>query len=215
MLDTESVWLDREVAVTNSVKSYDFVVNRLDCLDRKLVTLALPPELTARINEICSRKRIVRDAFFNRLFLLLAASPQLLDLLLFKNLEGDWRDDLLAEFPRAWSRADIEAFTDPLAPRNDPFWAIREMLEEYSAQGETVEKVTGDDGLERKVIRASDGGIAPTNNIYTAAFDQRIGDIELLGLSCYLPDWRIPGSTEEKGKASLDALLLKRAEEWL
>lgn len=89
------------------------------------------------------------------------------------------------------------------------------MLEEYSAQGESVEKVTGDDGLERKVVRASDGGIAPTINIYTDIFDQRIGDIELLGLSCYLPDWRIPGGTEEMGKASLDALLLKRAEEWL
>jgi hypothetical protein len=208
VLDTESAWLDREVSIANSAETYAFVMNRLDTLDRKLVTLALPPELTARINEICARKRIVRDAFFNRLFLLMAASPQLLDHLLFKNLEGDWRTDLLAEFPRAWGKAAVATFTDPLAPATDPFWAIREMLEEYSGQGENVELVTGEDGLKRKIVRNSDGTLTPTTNIYTTVFEQKIGSIELLGLSCYLPDWRIPGSAAATEKTNLDEMLL-------
>ncbi len=208
VLETESVWLDKEVAIANSAESYDYVVSRLDCLDRKLITLTLPPKLTTRINEICARKRIVRDAFFNRLFLLMAASPKLIDLLLFYNLDGDWRAELLAEFPRAWSKADIEAFTDPLEPHTHPFWAIREMLEKYSAQGENVEIVTGEDGLEMKVVRDRDGNLTPTTNIYTTVFDQKIGNIELLGLSCYLPEWRIPESTTAKEKGYLDELLL-------
>ena len=63
VLEVELDWLDQEVSIPNSQASYDYVLERLDRLDRKLVSLALPQELTARLNDICSRKRIVRDAF--------------------------------------------------------------------------------------------------------------------------------------------------------
>src|SRR6266567_8140353 len=63
--------LDREICVPNSAAAEAFVTDRLDQMDRKLVSLALPPESTAQLSEICARKRIVRDAFFNRMFFLL------------------------------------------------------------------------------------------------------------------------------------------------
>ena len=69
VLEVELDWLDHEVSVPNSQASYEYVFSCLDQLDRKLVSLALSPQLTERLNEICSRKRIVRDAFFNRIFL--------------------------------------------------------------------------------------------------------------------------------------------------
>ncbi len=79
---------DCEVSIPNSQASDDFVFEQLDTLDRKLVSLALPSELTSRLNEVCARKRIVRDAFFNRLFLLQCASPRLVDALLFGDAAG-------------------------------------------------------------------------------------------------------------------------------
>src|ERR1700681_3624998 len=60
--------LDREISIANSSAAEVFVADHLNQLDWKLVSLALPPELTAQLNEICDSKRIVRDAFFNRVF---------------------------------------------------------------------------------------------------------------------------------------------------
>jgi hypothetical protein len=91
ILEIELRLLDKEVSIPNSQESYDYVFKQLDALDRKLVSLALPPELTQQLNEICRRKRIVRDAFFNRLFLLLAASPKIIDVLLFGTEAKEWR----------------------------------------------------------------------------------------------------------------------------
>ena len=79
VLENELPWLDSEVSLANSPAAQAFVAARLDQLDRKLVSLTLRPELIEQLNDICQRKRIVRDAFFNRLFLLLALKPKGID----------------------------------------------------------------------------------------------------------------------------------------
>ena len=61
VLEVELDWLDQEVSIPNSQASYGHVLKRLDRLDRKLVSLALPPELTARLNDICCERTITDD----------------------------------------------------------------------------------------------------------------------------------------------------------
>lgn len=203
VLKVEAEWLDAEVPIPNSKKSYDYVLSRLDSLDRKLVTLALPPDLTTRINEICTRKRIVRDAFFNRLFLLLAAGPKTIDSLLFGNIKGDWRNDVWADCKH--DNTFLKKFVCPLEPSTDPFWAIRTALALYANESEIVEPI--DDKYEAKVevVRDTSGNGTPTTNIYTTIFEQKMGTVDLLGLSCHMPEWRIPGSESEKTqKIALD-----------
>lgn len=206
VLEVELDWLDDEVSIPNSQASYDYVFERLDQLDRKLVSLALPPKLTMRINEICSRKRIVRDAFFNRIFLLLAAAPQFVDKLLFGDIGNGWRTEV-------WSanKNDGPFFQNgfyPLEPWIDPFWAIRNGMEMFAEDAGLEDYVEPTSGKTIRVKRDSTGVLAPADSLYTTIFEQKVRDNDLLGLSCYMPDWRIPGhGAEQEYRAKLDELL--------
>jgi hypothetical protein len=63
VLAVELSYLDSEVALPNSTEAKEFIAERLDGLsDRKLVSLSLRPEIVERLNDLCERKRIVRDA---------------------------------------------------------------------------------------------------------------------------------------------------------
>lgn len=207
VLEVELNWLDEEVSIPNSQASYDYVLGQLDQLDRKLVSLALSPELTTRLNEICSRKRIVRDAFFNRLFLLLAASPKNIDKL-FSGLLDDWRTVVWSE-----NKHDGPFFQNgfyPLEPTIDPFWAIRSGLNICADDGELEDYIEPTSGKSIRVTRNVTGIITPTYNLYTAVFvnKMRSSDKGLLGLSCYMPDWLIPGhEVEKEHSANLDEIL--------
>jgi hypothetical protein len=204
VLEVELNFLDEEVSIPNSQASYDYVFDRLDRLDRKLVSLALPSELTTRLNEICSRKRIVRDAFFNRIFLLLAASPKVIDRLLFGDVDSDWRAVVWSE-----NKHDGPFFQSgfyPLEPMVDPFWAIRSGMEIYAADMENYIEPTS--GKSILVTRDITGIAMPANSLYTTIFEQKVRENDLLGLSCYMPDWRIPGhGAEQEHQAKLDELL--------
>ncbi|WON72896.1 hypothetical protein [Nitrosospira sp. Is2] len=203
VLEVELNWLDEEVSIPNSQASYDYVLGQLDQLDRKLVSLALSPELTTRLNEICSRKRIVRDAFFNRFFLLLAASPKNIDRLFFGTVEDKWRTEV-------WSGLKHEGpfFNNvfyPLESTIDPFWAIRSGLDMYTKDEGLEDYIEPTSGKNIRVKRDINTKIiTPTDNLYTVIFDRK----NLLGLNCYMPDWRIPGNEAEKEYcAKLDELL--------
>lgn len=205
ILEVELDSLDEEVSIPNSPASYNFVSDRLQKLDLKLVSLALAPELTDRLNEICGRKRIVRDAFFNRIFLLLAASPKVIDSLFFSNVRDEWRTEV-------WKGCkDNDAFlTDiyPLQPQINPFWGIRTGIEIYSGNNALEDYVEPKSGKAIRVCRDFSGSVAPADSMYTIIFNLKIGDEDLLGLSCYMPDWRIPEhEAEQKRRANLDQLL--------
>jgi len=205
VLEVELDWLDREVSVPNSQKSYDYVSDQLDQFDRKLVSLALPSELTSRLNEICSRKRIVRDAFFNRLFLLLAAPPATVDALLFGSVGDEWRTQVWSE-----NKHDGPFFQNgfyPLEPMIDPFWAIRNGLELYANDADLQDYVEPTSSKCVRVERDFTGAIAPADSLYTTVFEHKVGDNDLRGMSCYMPDWRIPGhEAEQEHRAKLDEL---------
>jgi hypothetical protein len=129
LLATELHHLDAEVSLPNSPAAHDFTLERLDACDRKLVSIALAPALAGRLAAICTRKRIVRDAFFNRIFLLLAVSPKTIDTLFFPD-EPKWRTAVWSEFKH--DGPFFESGFYPLEAPVDPFWAIRAGLELFN-----------------------------------------------------------------------------------
>ena len=122
VIDNELNWLDEEVSIPNSEAAKDFVAREMAKLPRKAVTLRLPQALVERLTDICQRKRIVRDAFFNRLFLLLAADPKTVDQILFNEDDRkDWRADLWRNH-----KDESDGFFDnglfPLQAAQNPLW---------------------------------------------------------------------------------------------
>ena len=196
VLQVELGYLDSEVSIPNSQASYDFIASELEKFDRKLVSLALPPELTSRLNEICKRKRIVRDAFFNRLFLLLSLNTKSIDSLIFQGAANEWLNLYFEEY-----KPDPLSFAHALYPLEtviNPFWAIRDGLNLYSAEEDLQPYTEPVSGKEIQVKRDISGAIQPEDSVYATFFDKKIGAHTLLGMNCYMPDWRVPGHQAEK-----------------
>lgn len=205
LLESEIDYLDQEVSIPNSQASYDYVSGQLELLDRKLVSLALPPTLTARLNEICKRKLIVRDAFFNRLFLILAASPSAIDRLFFSGIGPEWRADVWREWKQDGSFFQNGFY--PLEASVDPFWAIRAGIDIYADQSELVQHVDPTNG---KVIRVKCEfeAVCPADSLYTTALPKKLLSQNLVGMSCFMPDWQIPGhDAQTQMQKTLDELL--------
>lgn len=205
VLGNELDHLNQEVSISNSQASYDYITRSLDQLDRKLVSLTLTQELTDKLNDVCKSKRIVRDAFFNRLFLLLVASPIDIDKLLFRFFEGDWKKRVL----EGWKHdsAFIQDCFYPLESVIDPFWAIRDGLAFYKDQIELEDYVIPENGMTIKVERDFIGCMSPAPSLYTITFGK--DGNTLTGFNCYLPDHYIPGSQSEKNyKNKLDEILI-------
>lgn len=197
--------LDAEVSLPNSPAAHDFTFKRLDALDRKLVSIALAPKLADRLHDICTRKRIVRDAFFNRLFLLLAAAPKTIDTLFFPD-DPKWRTAVWSEFKH--DGPFFESGFYPLEAPVDPFWAIRAGLELFNEGAGAEDYQVPHTDTRIKVLRGLGGEPEPLPGLHSVFFEQKVGEHDLLGLNCFVPDWRIPGHEAERRHAkALDELL--------
>ncbi len=207
VLTVELDHLDAEVSIPNSQASYDYIASRLKQLDSKLVSLAISPEAAARVNDICDRKKIVRDAFFNRLFLMLAASPKFIDALLFPDFDGNWRSEVWTEFKH--DGPFIQNGFDPLEAPIDPFCAIRWGIDLMNESEKFEDYVDTASGKTFKVVPASiRPAVEPCPSFYTIEFDQKFDNHDLAGLNCYLPDRSIPGTDAELAyRAKLDDIL--------
>lgn len=206
VLEIELDFLDKEVVLANSAIAQDFIAKSLDQLDRKLVSLALRPDLIARLEDICARKRIVRDAFFNRLFFLLAAPSEFIDKFLFPEYENKWRTAVWEE-----CRHDGPFFENtfyPLEHDINPFWAIRAGIELYNKDIKLHEYTDPDTGKVISVQRVFDE-IYPLDSIYTTLLTEKhIKNSNPFGLNCYIPDWQIPG-----GHAAVE--FQKKLDDWM
>ncbi|CAG1000914.1 hypothetical protein MTYP_02874 [Methylophilaceae bacterium] len=209
VLEVELDFLDREICFVNSPDAQRFIANRLDGIgERKLVSFALRPDLVVRMNEICERKRIVRDSFLNRLLLLLAANQKTIDKLFFTGSLSpeNWRTLVWSKYQH-----DGPFFQNTLYPLEqeiDPLWPIRLGIE-LTDHSELSDYTCPNTGEVIRVVQ----GIGEVNfllkeGIYTTIFnDTNFAKVDMYGLNCYLPDWLLPGhEAEQKNRQMLDEI---------
>lgn len=208
VLALEIPLLDAELPIANSAEARRFISERLDELDRKLVSFALRVDLVEQLDDICARKGIVRDAFFNRLLFILASPKSVIDRIFF-TLDTDqrWRTDVWSEY-----KHDGPFFQNvfyPLEQEIDPFWPIRAGLEMCGEEDGLIDHTDMASGQTYKIKRLNDYGITLPERLYTVTFDnETFKDADLFGLNCYLPDWQIPKHPAQvKFRKHLDELL--------
>ncbi len=201
LLEVELDYLEAEVPIPNSQESYDYVFETFEGFDHKPVSLALPQGLTSRLSEICSRKRIVRDAFFNRVFLLLSVDPKFVDTLFFAGVDGDWRKHVWHEY-----KSESQFFQSgfyPLEQVVDPFWAIRAAFDLYAQDEVFEDHLESSSGKAVRVKRDFAGAPVVADSLYATVFTQKVRGNDLIALSCYLPDWAIPGHDAKKKRTGM------------
>ncbi|MGZ8173717.1 MULTISPECIES: hypothetical protein [Methylobacter] len=145
----EAGFLREEVVTPNSDKAKSYIADNLKQLKLKPLNLLLSTETVELMNVVCKEKNIPRDAFINRVFLLLIASDTVIDVLffsLFKECLGtidpdfwvsDWNEwEIVLEphikmyhcFNRPNILDSIEEFVNI-----SPFWRLRDYFSGYEA----------------------------------------------------------------------------------
>lgn len=207
ILGVELPHLESEVSLPNSDAAKAFISDRLDHLDRKLVSLSLRTDVVEKLDEICAEKRIVRDAFFNRLFFLLAASPKIIDRIFFYLVSEQWRTEVWSE--RKHDGPFFQNIFYPLEQDLDPLWAIREGLDLYGEEADLVDYTDPASGITVQAKQLKGYGVELPQRVYTVALNNSVfKDADLFGLNCYLADWQIPGHPAElQAHKELDELL--------
>jgi len=206
VLEIEIPALDKEVAIPNSDEARKAVSQSLTELIKKdkmkAVSFSLRDDLVKQLDEICNRKNIVRDAFFNRVLFLLASRPKDIDRLFFFYREDDWRIEVWSEL-----RPDGPFFNNvfyPLEPEIDPFWTIRAGLELEISNSKLVDYEVPKTGEIIQVKMDANGRPHLPESLYTVTFTEN----ELMGLNTYIHEWQIPGHQEQtKYDKELDELL--------
>lgn len=161
LVDREVDHLQDEMPIANSESARQFINKQLRALinlDSTPLSIALAPEVAAKLNKACAEKRIVRDAFFNRLFLFLAFGPRMAGLLLFRLL---WVDHEKAKPERwtnlVWSQLKhdgpfFDNVFEPFAGHQDPLWPVRACFELLEQQ-EGAEYVDWTDAESGKSVK--------------------------------------------------------------
>lgn len=199
VLEAELEHLDKEVPLPNSESARAFIAQRLRDLRGNLVpvSLALRPDLVERLNDICERKRIVRDAFFNRLLLLLVAPPVHIDRIFFPDHnDWNWRQEVWSEYrPEPF----FENTFNPIGHAIDPIWPIRAGIEIYNQNEELVDHLDPLSGATLRVQKSAAGFIEPALSVYSAYIEPTFSKkTDISGFNCYVPDHRVPGHEAQK-----------------
>lgn len=179
VLEREIGEIDRELRTSNSPAALAYISLSLKRLGtRDLVTLTLRADLVEKLDDVCARKRVCRDAFFNRIVFLLTAPDWLIDGAFFPEFD-DWRTEVWSE-----CRNDGPSFVNtfsPLAPVIDPFWVIRAGLALYAEE-------------------CKQRGDPPPEGLYTTSLFGRWRGrmVPLWGLSCHMDDVLVPRTDASK-----------------
>lgn len=231
LIERELPELEREVAVANSEKARQFIERQLRALLENHSTplsIALPLETARKLDALCKDRGIVRDAFFNRLFLFLGYGPEMAGKLLFSDFS-------LGEdsSPTAWTRAVwseyqhedafFQGVFSPLTAHLDPIWAIRACFELVDEQERSGYVEVQDPRTKRKVVMMKwvpDNLLCLPNRFYTVVLTDHdllkkvdpdavrqstakrsspeLAFHNLYGLNCYMPNFLIPGHPEQR-----------------
>lgn len=196
--------LDGEITEPNSDAARAFIAAHLDTLPRKLVTLTLPEDLVRKLDDICERKRLIRDSYFNRLLFLLLGDRERVNHLFFDD-DGGWLQDVFerTDFPYS----DVPDLLDPIPDFRGPFAMIRLGLDvTHSRLAEEATKEWGDATYADRWL--SD------RKIYTAPItSETFPKINLSGLNVYLSDRLVRGTAEHHRHETLFDDLLALADE--
>lgn len=166
-------YLRKDLPEPNSAVARAHIEHHLKLLlqgSSKQISLSLSPTTAEKLDTVCRKKNVPREAFLNRVILFLVAKPGFIDRAFF-DLDAKTAHEIRTEIKNEFGLnlelangfAPLPMIADILA---DPFWGYREM----------TEKVSKDAG--------------ETYTFYGMPLRQE----NLMGLNCYVPDSVIPGT---------------------
>ncbi len=178
----EAQMLKKEVPNPNSERVKKYISSELIKNSLKPVNLLLEAETIDEINNACKEKNIPRDAFINRVILLLTATSEVLGNLFFYRNYNDCIIDAMecggadgegAEYYASYSANIIDTITEFV--NNDPFWLLRSCLEMESETDSLLHNISFNELFQRDISNK----IIDFSNIHIHGFNCYISDDEI------------------------------------
>ncbi len=236
LINRELDHLANEIPVANSEGAQQYIDKQLRALlsDSTPLSLALDVEVVEKLDAVCKQRRIVRDSFFNRLFLFLAFGPRMAGKLLFDSFLTDTTREGTEWTQFVWSECKhdgpfYENVFSPLAGHLDPIWPIRACFDEIEFQ-DKPDYVDWTDPTTKQTVKMAkwtpDSLLYLPPRFYTTVLNdhtlvkgasrnpqgkpqQQSAYHNLYGLNCYLPDFYIPTHEDFKTAQAASAALLE------
>jgi len=193
VISAELPLLEKEISTPNSPEAQKCIADHLRLLPSKPLTLHLTPPTIKRLDGICHEKRLVRDAFINRLILCLVAPRKLLNVIFTTD---DYQEDVgeqWEENPGERHQWQILRMAPDLI--TEPFAFVRMCLDIDNERN----------GLSKRTGTTFYNAYIPQNlfgNPDKSSEQGKSGAPNVLGLNVYLPDVLVPGHPSQK---ALDA----------
>lgn len=188
ILRHEADRLEEEIPGRNSDRARDYILQELNTLPRKPVNLLLSEATIQRVNEVCERQNVPRDAFLHRVLLLLLMGPKTIE----KIIPMDWkraRDHLLEQGPDALYALLVPSTLTLMADlvTRDPFWYARACIE---------------------IAREEERDLPPLHAAHITKLELHPAVPNAIGFNCYLPDELVVGTPENlQRQQEVDKLL--------
>jgi hypothetical protein len=205
----EAGLLKKEVTTPNSDTSKSYIVENLKKLRLKPLNLLLSTETVQLINEVCQEKNVPRDAFINRVFLLLISSDTILKALFddkeLKNGEDhhlDYVSDYCGPEKLFYNRFNvidiIEGFVEA-----SPFWGLRYVLDGRSLYNYAFRRGALDNLPDEHDCFKTDNSLG-FNTFMTDDYvsKQKTLDIEIDELDKYLKKYLAFDKKEKQARAA-------------
>lgn len=187
VLAHEAKMLALEVATPNSDRARAYIANELGKMQRRQVNLRLHAETVRVIQESCNALNAPRDAFFNRVFLLLVAKRPSFEKLL-PGIEWRWATERLLDDYWNYFEPNLHSAMTGIQDivQSDPFRFYRACIDLTNRE------------IDRK-HEADEMHVPTLHNAFIPSdfFTGPGAPGSTLGFNCYVPDWRLPPPTED------------------
>ena len=183
----EAKMLALEVTTPNSDRAREYLANELGKMQRKPVNLRLHAETVRVIRESCDAVNAPRDAFFNRVFLLLVAKRPSFEKLL-SGIDWRWATERLLDDYWNYFEPSLDSALTALQEivQCDPFRFYRACIE---LANRDIDRKPGNEEMH----------IPSLHNAFVSGdfFTGPRTPKSTIGFNCYVPDWRLPSPTQE------------------
>jgi hypothetical protein len=210
VLKHECQFLRNEIAIPNTDEMKNYISKKIKELNTKPVSLYLSKETVELLNAVCDEKKVPRDAFLNRVFLLLIASEEMIGSLfprLKQEMGNSWSFWIEAAEAgdEQWFHVrpnivdSIEEFVT-----HSPFWLMRASIEKVNAN--IAENIDTEFEVEQHQNLYSHVFTNDSFNKLSDDYDSLKKDINLICFNTFMDDTQLVYATDAAELDLLDKL---------
>ena len=214
VIKNECNFLRNEIKTPNTNKIKKHISKKIKGLNTKPVSLFLSTETAQLLNKVCDEKNVPRDAFLNRIYLLLSVSTDVIKILfpVFQELQ-DNDGDLWTFFVGAGEYCQEQETSFCFRPNvidtvdefisNSPFWLLRACITDINSSDEV-------DSVQYLYSHAFEPGLM---RMWPKSYPFTIKDSDIVCFNTFMDETQLVYATDNFNLEKIDKFIDKNNQE--